>query len=67
MDKNYEYVIMHMRRNDPNGEYDVESLKKYTWTYLDILQAWYYDLKDADERVPGWLVACIQWLGAIVE
>lgn len=59
---NYEKIVDLMQRNDPNGEYNLEGIQRDTWTYLDILQAWYYDLKAAQASIPAWLVFSINWL-----
>lgn len=65
--KNYQYVVDAMTRNDPNGEYDVESCKQWPFIYLDILQAWYYELKDSHQNIPGWLVWSIAFLDKVAE
>lgn len=62
---NYDKIVFHMERNDPNGEYTVEGIKQYPFVYLDILQAWYYDLKEANEKIPVWLTFAIKWLDAV--
>lgn len=63
MERNYEYIIRMMERNDPNGEYSVEGIKKYPWVYLDILQSWFYNC--GASNAPGWLIMAIRWMESV--
>lgn len=64
---NYQKIADLMQRNDPNGYYNAADCEENVWVYLDILQAWYYDLKATNERVPVWLVYSIQWLDSVAK
>lgn len=58
----YLKLIELMQQYDPDGEYTVEACRQHGWSYLDVLQAWYYGLKQANVTIPAWLVLGINWL-----
>lgn len=56
---NPEGIVFLMRRNDPNGDYDVIDLLEHTRDYIDILRQW---REDSRPNNPAWLTRAIDWL-----
>lgn len=56
-------VAWYMRRNDPNGEYDVAYITKNPHTVLEVLGQWY---DDCNGDIPGWLDKCIDYVMLLI-
>lgn len=64
---NYQLIVTEMNKINPDGNYNVADMTQYGWTYLDILQYWYYSYKNCGMTVPTWLVYAIQWLNSTLR